>query len=66
VDLERRMSIIAIVERGWIARLQIASAQGIQGQKLINVIAVTKLQQLSEAIENCDKSLCLRAKIQQV
>lgn len=28
MDLERCMSVIAIVERGWIARLQIASDHG--------------------------------------
>jgi hypothetical protein len=36
------------------------------GSKLINMIAFTNLQQFSEAIGNCDKSLCLHAKIQQV
>ena len=36
------------------------------GAKLINMIAFTNLQQFSEAIGNCDKSLCLHAKIQQV
>ena len=32
------------------------------GSKLINMIAFTNLQQFSEAIENCDKNLCLHAK----
>jgi len=36
------------------------------GSKLINMIAFTNLQQFSEAIGNCDKNLCLHAKIQQV
>jgi hypothetical protein len=36
------------------------------GSKLINMIAFTNLQQFSETIGNCDKSLCLHAKIQQV
>jgi hypothetical protein len=36
------------------------------GSKLINMIAFANLQQFSEAIGNCDKSLCLHAKIQQV
>ena len=36
------------------------------GSKLINMIAFTNLQQFSETIGNCDKSVCLHAKIQQV
>jgi hypothetical protein len=36
------------------------------GSKLINMIAFTNLQQFYETIGNCDKSLCLHAKIQQV
>jgi hypothetical protein len=41
-------------------------ARQLLGSKLINMIAFTNLQQFSETIGNCDKSVCLHAKIQQV
>jgi hypothetical protein len=33
------------------------------GSKLINMIAFANLQQFSEAIGNCDKSLCLHTSL---